>query len=269
VKSIAQGHELIFFPRNSIQHLKVTTSIIIILLVTGCGLDVEDATPPEAPVWVPKSAPMVWPETGIDAHESGGIVLEWYGGDEDVEKYRVYRAQDIQPADSLSDFQPIDEVLIETITDKYTYLDEITQEDVRYHYYLRARDHAENWSETSDTLDYLRLRAVSSSSMVPNGTDDTLVLSRFLKWGYSYLVAMEDYVLTILTMENDLIYRTQFTPSNYIGSRESFYLPDSVALESERTYQWRVDVHAKYVREFESSSGESPWATFTYMHEYD
>ena len=237
------------------------------VLIFSCGLDVEDATPPEAPVWVPKSAPIEWPETGIDAHESGGIVLEWFGDDEDIELYRLFRAEYVQPGDSLSDFVLLEDVSVENVLSQHSYLDNTTQANIRYAYYLKARDHADNWSEKSDTLEFLRLSAISSSSMTPNGVNDTLGPSRFLQWDYSYSIAMEDYVLTIVTMDNILVYRTQFTPSNYVGSKESFYVSDSVALESERAYQWRVDVHAQYVGEVESSSGESSWAIFTYMHE--
>ena len=63
------------------------------LLILNCGLDVEDPIPPSPPVWVEKSFPEEWPESGIDAHESGGIYLEWEPNPEgDIVAYKIYRS---------------------------------------------------------------------------------------------------------------------------------------------------------------------------------
>ena len=74
-------------------------------LISACGLDVEDPTPPSPPVWVQKSLPEEWPEQGIDAHESDGIYLEWEPNpDEDITAYRIHRATLYAINDSLGDY---------------------------------------------------------------------------------------------------------------------------------------------------------------------
>ena len=81
----------------------------------SCGLDIEDPTPPSTPVWVQKSLPEIWPERGIDAHESGGIFLEWEPNPEDdIEAYSIFRAERFEEDDSLGKYELLTVIPIET-----------------------------------------------------------------------------------------------------------------------------------------------------------
>ena len=85
-------------------------------LLSACGLDIEDPTPPSPPVWVQKSLPEEWPERGIDAHESGGIYLEWEPNpSEGILAFHIYRAQWFEDIDSLGDYTLVAQIQNETM----------------------------------------------------------------------------------------------------------------------------------------------------------
>ena len=237
-----------------------------LLIFNSCGLDIEDSTPPSAPVWVQKSLPEDWPERGIDAHESGGIFLEWEPNpiEENVNSYLLHRAEYFEVEDSLGDFELLSTLLLES-SSASEYIDRSTTVNTRYHYVLIAEDGSENQSTPSDTLGYMRLGAMSSASMLPNGLSVPLDSDRKMQWIYSYNVAMENYTLTILSADNGLILRREITPGNYIGGREYFTVPDTIVLTSGSVYKWRVDMGGRYEEGRETAGSESPWATFLYI----
>ena len=232
-------------------------------LTIECGLDVEDSTPPSPPVWVQKSLPEEWPERGIDAHESGGIFLEWEPSpvEENITSYMLLRAEYFEVGDSLGDYELL-ATLAQASTSEAEYIDRSSRVNTRYHYVLIAEDASENQSTPSDTLGYIRLGSISSDTMLPNGLAMMLPDDRKVKWTYGYSEAMENYTLTILNVESDLILRREMTPSNYIGGREYFTIPDAIVLVSGDVYKWRVDMGAQYVAGNETAGSESPWATF-------
>jgi hypothetical protein len=236
-----------------------------LLTFNSCGLDIEDPTPPSAPIWVQKSLPEEWPERGIDAHEYGGIYLEWDANpaNEQVETYNIYRALFVELLDSLGDFGLI--MALESDAEvNVEYIDRSSELNIRYYYYLRAVDVAGNQSIPSDTLSYLLFVPVYSESLKPNGDASPLGLDRKLTWDYDYHVAMENYVVRILRAENDeLIYSREFTP-NYTGASEYFILPDSISFFTETMYEWRIDISAQYVNGIETAGSESSWAMFLY-----
>ncbi len=234
-----------------------------LLIFNSCGLDVEDSTPPSAPVWVQKSLPEEWPERGIDAHESGGIFLEWEPNpiEENVTSYLIHRAEYFELEDSLGDFELLSTLMLETSSEA-EYIDRNATLNTRYCYVLIAKDASENQSMYSDTLSYLRLDAISSVGMLPNGLSVPLDSDRKLQWTYSYGVAMENYTVTITSAENGLILRRELTPSNYFGGTEYFTVPDTVVLTLGNIYYWRVDMGGRYAENCETAGSESPWATF-------
>ena len=238
---------------------------IFSLLIIGCGFDVEDSTPPSKPRWVPKSLPEEWPERGIDAHESGGIFLEWEPNpiEENVTSYLLHRAEYFELEDSLGDFELLSTLMLE-LSSASEYIDRSTTIDTRYHYVLIAEDASENHSTASDTLNYMCFAALRSDRMLPNGLSPPIGTNRELQWEYIHQVAMENYTLTILNVVNDLILRCELTPGNYIGYTEYFTIPDTIGLLSEGVYKWRVDMGAQYVAGCETVGSESPWATFLY-----
>jgi hypothetical protein len=237
------------------------------LLISACGLDIEDPTPPSPPVWVQKSLPEEWPERGIDAHETGGIYLEWEPNpEENIAAYLIYRAQYFDYNDSLGDFA----LLFKLSTGMATSLDYVDAECVpriRYYYKIRAEDMANNESAFSNSAAYSLLPQISINLMVPNGISESLNQERILNWHYTNSIEMENYCLTVSTQYDDLIFRVVLTPMNYVSGWEFWQIPDSIFLPSNQSYKWRVDVGANYVNGLEALGSESQWATFSYSAE--
>ncbi len=238
---------------------------VVSFLILSCGLDIEDSTPPSPPVWVQKSLPEEWPERGIDAHESGGIFLEWEPNpiEENVTSYLLHRAEYFELEDSLGDFELLSTLMLESSSSS-EYVDRSTKVNTHYNYVIIAEDASENQSTPSDTLGYMRLGAVGLASMLPNGLLVPLDSDRNLQWIYYYDVAMENYTMTILSADNGLILRCELTPGNYIGVRERFTVPDTIILTSGSVYKWRVDMGGRYAEDSEAAGSESLWATFLY-----
>ncbi|MCF7826922.1 MAG: hypothetical protein K9M55_06330 [Candidatus Marinimicrobia bacterium] len=238
---------------------------VVSFLILSCGLDVEDSTQLSPPVWVQKSLPEEWPERGIDAHESGGIFLEWLPNpsDENVQSYLIFRTEYFDAQDSLGDYELLS--ILDMRTDDITeYIDRTNNVNRRYYYVIIAENDAGNQSTFSDTLSYIRFGAITAVSLQPNGVDIMLPQDRKVQWTYEDDVALENYTLTILNGENDLILRRQLTPGNYIGGIEYFTIPDTILLLSGDIYKWRVDMGAQYVDGRETAGSESAWATFLY-----
>jgi len=189
-------------------------------LILQCGLDVEDPTRPSPPVWVQKSLPEEWPERGIDAHESGGIMLEWEANtEEDILAYDIYRAAYYDTQDSLGDYELVNRLESESIACS-EYVDGQVNQHVRYFYKLKAEDTSGNLSEHSDSLTYMVTSIITLSELRPNGLSIALGDQRRLSWKYIYVVETEDYCITLLTQNNQFLYRERFQPGNYVGSTE-------------------------------------------------
>jgi hypothetical protein len=238
-----------------------------LLTIQSCGLDVEDPSPPSQPVWVQKSLPDAWPERGIDAHENRGVFLEWRPNPEDnIAGYILYRAEYYEENDSLGKYNLISRVDTET-NNILEYLDYTALIRTDYRYTLKAEDNSGNHSEYSESLKYELLPQISANSMTPNGFGDTLENGRQLTWFYNHTFEMEDYILTLLTQQNELVIRTILTPKNYVSGSEIWTIPDDVILESKNIYLWRIDLGAQYIYGLETVGSESAWATFIYSED--
>jgi len=254
---------------SSWTRLKFLASMFFILhsscfMLNSCGLDVEDSTPPSAPVWVQKSLPEEWPERGIDAHESGGIYLEWYpSSDEDIMAYHIYRAIWYDTLDSLGDYQLLTRMETESISST-EYIDEQVSTRVKYSYKLKAEDTSNNTGTFSDSIFYSILPQLNLEWMIPNGVSDLLGNQRMLSWEYGFYIELEDFCLTILTEANELISRRILQPINYVDEGESWTIPSDIVLNSNEVYQWRIDACANYQDGRETSGSESRWAKFLY-----
>ena len=130
------------------------------LLIFHCGLDIEDPTPPSPPIWVQKSLPEEWPERGIDAHELGGIFIEWQqNAEHNVSAYLIYRSEYFLMNDSLGDFNLL--YRLETGNENsLEYLDSDVLLRRTYCYRLRAEDSAQNLSGYSDSIYYELLPSI-------------------------------------------------------------------------------------------------------------
>jgi hypothetical protein len=237
------------------------------LIISSCGLDVEDPTPPSPPVWVQKSLPEEWPERGIDAHESGRILLEWNTVEEaDIAEYFIYRAIMDDVADSLEEFELLEIRAVPSL-DKTEYIDVTARTEIQYWYKIQAKDIAGNLSSYSDSICYTLLPFLQQKFMTPDGVDDTLGIDRNLSWLYTYNNAMENYCITVLSAENELVVRQVFQPGNYVGATDTWQIPDNILLDSNKIYNWRIDVAAQYHDQREKAGSESTWATFLYVGE--
>jgi hypothetical protein len=238
--------------------------ILSTTLIHSCGLDIEDPSPPSAPVWFQKSAPNEWPERGIDAHESGGIFLEWVPNPEDnIKAYVIYRAERFNENDSLGEYESINHFEIVSNT-PLEFIDTEIKMDTKYFYKLKADNSSGNRSAFSDSLYYSLLPQISPNLMVPNGKLEALSPIRSLIWHYSYLLEMEDYCLTILTQSNDLVIRAVLSPVDYVNGSESWQIPDSIYLDLNQIYKWRIDTNGDYFNNLETAGSESHWASFLY-----
>jgi len=247
--------------------------IIVIILISfplfviNCGFDVEDSTSPSAPIWVQKSLPGDWPERGIDAHESGGIYLEWEPNSEgNIAAYLIFRAELFEKNDSLGEYELLANIETESIT-AYEYLDQSIQISIRYFYKLKAIDSSNNESDFSDSVTYMLFPSVLLNTMNPNNITTALNYDRTLSWSdYSHTyIELEDYCVTLLTQKGDFITRLIIQPSNYVGGREEWNIPSNIELESGVIYQWRIDLGANYSNGVELTGSESSWAKFLYI----
>jgi hypothetical protein len=237
------------------------------LLVVTCGFDLEDPTPPDQPEWSQKSLPEEWPERGIDAHESGGICLEWENNiSQQIVSYEIFRATHNDAVDSIDVFDLIAFLNTETLNENI-YIDLNVIIGQQYSYKIRCEDSAGNFSTLSEEITYSLLTRISSLRMEPNGLSIALGANRELSWLYVNEIAMENYCLTILNMQNGLVVRVQLLPTNYTNGEEFWNIPDSVSLEPNGIYKWRVDVAASYINGFETAGSESPWASFRYVYD--
>ena len=239
--------------------------LIFSFLIFQCGLDVEDSTPPSAPVWVQKSLPEEWPERGIDAHESGGIILEWEANpyDENIAKYYIYRAEYLDIEDSLSEFELLTTVNVSSVTTNQ-YVDQNILVEMEYYYKLLAEDYSQNKSSFSDSLNYMILPAIGLDYMVPNGLEVSLGGNRALTWTYAY-IAMQNYCITLLANDEELLARKVLLPGNYIGGIETWIIPDEIILSQGAIYKWRIDMEGQHHMSLETAGSESPWAKFIYQ----
>jgi hypothetical protein len=238
---------------------------LLISVLLSCGVDVEDSIPPNRPQWVAKSLPEEWPERGIDAHESGGIFIEWYPVYEaNVIGYHILRAQYFNSKDSVGKFEFITYLDVKTLfsTD---YVDRTASSGRTYYYTLQAEDGAGNLSERADSIHFTLLTSNSPYSLVPDGLNEILDIEIGLSWVYHYSLEMEDYIITVISEEGDLIVRDQFSPTNFTEDWESWPIPPSISLQSGMHYQWRIDIGADYHNGYESSGSESSWAKFKYI----
>ena len=232
-----------------------------------CGLDIEDPTPPSPPVWVQKSLPEEWPERGIDAHESGGIHLEWEpNSEENIGAYLIFRAEYFEQIDSTGELVLLFKLKSEPNT-PLEYLDADVSIRMKYSYQLKAEDLSASQSLFSEAQEYKLLPSIPIGHMMPNGNNESLGVEKQLKWTYWYTSELEDYCLTLLTWSNDLIWREYFKPGNYVGGLDSRRIPESVILSDGQIYKWRIDTGANYVNGNETTGSESPWATFLYNSE--
>jgi hypothetical protein len=256
---------------NGTQWARMKSGLLTLLtinlsfLAIECGLDVEDPSTPLPPVWVQKSLPEEWPERGIDAHESGGIYLEWEPSLEvDIVAYKVYRAIEYDINDTLGNYELLSQLEVVSIA-KCHYIDRQVTARTNYFYKIKSVNNADNSSEFSDSVFYSLLPQLHVDQMTPNGQEYPLGQERRLTWRSLYGLETEYYNLTILTVENEFVARVVLLPGNYVSGDESWQIPEDIVLISGGVYKWRIESGACYSNGYETIGSESPWATFKYV----
>jgi hypothetical protein len=256
-----------FMVQNLILYGKIFATIpyISLILIIGCGIDVEDPDPPSSPHWVDQSSPEAWPERGADAQEGGVIFLEWSENPEDdIRGYHLYRTRYFTIEDSLGEMEELAYFEADELSET-VYSDQTADLLIVYHYCIKAEDGSQNMSEPSDTLQYRLLQHIHVESMQPNGISDTLGTERKLYWRYNYAEEMNQYVITILGQAGDLIVRESFTPGGYTGEIESWIIPPNMGLIHGEVYKWRIDTSGDRKSGIEIEGSESGWANFLYI----
>jgi hypothetical protein len=238
-----------------------------LLTLQACGLDVEDPIPPSPPQWVEKSLPEEWPERGIDAHQAVGIYLEWKDNPyENIDAYEIWRAEYFDAEDSLGMFEILTWLEVESISG-FRFLDQQIELRTEYYYKTRAQSVTGNNSDFSDSISYKLLPQLPILNLIPNGSSEELTIDRKLSWRYEYAIEMEDYCLTVITADNQLVCRELMSPNGYVGGTEAWNIPDTITLISDQIYKWRIDTGAEYVEGLETAGSESAWATFFYLEQ--
>jgi hypothetical protein len=246
------------------QHSTIGLLLTFSFFIIKCGLDIENPTPPDPPRWVQKSLPEEWPERGIDAHEDGGIYIEWeHNLEDDIIAYSIYRATCCAIDDSIGDYTLLTRLDMRSMQNT-EYIDRTVLTRSKYYYRVRSENTSGNISEYSETQYYSLLPSISSNVLSPNGISDSLGIRGYLRWYYSPIIEMEDFLLTILSEQNDLVTRVSFSPRNYIDGAEAWQLPIEIDLQPTQIYKWRIDASANYIDGRESEGSESTWATFLY-----
>jgi hypothetical protein len=236
-----------------------------IIFLFRCGIDVEDASSPIPPIWLEKSIPEKWPERGIDAQSSGGIFMECAPDSSgEIAAYKIYRATYDSEVDTIGEFQ-LYEILNTIDYNNFKYVDQDVEVFQRYYYRIKAEDTSGNSSDMSELIFYTLMPQINAEDMIPNGVEQTLCVENLLKWKYYYSNELENYILTILDSEGNLLLRNDITPGNYIGGSEEWPIPPEVELQPGLIYYWRVDVGASYINGVETAGSESDWAAFTYQ----
>ncbi len=256
-------------PHNLPSSIQLSTlglllTINFALLISSCGLDIEDSTSPSTPQWVEKSMPEEWPERGIDAHESGGIFLEWDDiHDENINSYSIHRAQYYKDNDSLGNYSVLTQLLAGNPQGDY-YVDRDVDLDVQYFYKVQSEDNTGKQSKFSDSIFYTLLPTYLYD-LRPSGYFDTLNQARELYWTSGFHIDVEDYTITILNENYEPVYRELFSPSSYTDREQSRQIPENISLIDKKIYKWRIDTGADYIDGIETAGSESPWSTFLYI----
>jgi hypothetical protein len=239
--------------------------LLFSFIILTCGLDVENPIPPSSPIWTQKSLPEDWPERGIDAHESGGIYLEWeMNSDEDIKAYLIYRANRFDAFDSTGEYEFLARLEADSHSETQ-YLDITVGTRSRYYYRLKTENKSGEFSIFSDPVTYALLPQIDIGNMIPNGVDEGLNIERKLFWNYDHSIEMEDYVITILTQHDELICRANFQSGNYTDISETWSIPTHIEFQNNQIYKWRIDVGANYQVGIEDTGSESAWASFIYI----
>ncbi len=197
------------------------------------------------PRFVPAAADTSAIEYGIDAvPEADAIFLQWYKHSS-YDGFRLFRrAQDETTFTLIAALSPTDT----------TYLDPVAI-NTRYFYYLQACDEDDNWSEPSDTVNYM---------LLPKSTALNVVFATPLEFSWKMKgINPPQFIVRLYDDSADEMVWLSKVASSYQGGEEKIrYNWDNKAkldpLVVGKRYRWRVDCldHTPF------TGSESNWHRF-------
>lgn len=246
---------------------KIIYIFLIMSSFISCEFKIENE-PPDAPIWIQKSAPEDSIETGIDAEPlENRILLEWHPVvNKDLEGYKIYRA--------IKTNDPEEEIVFEEITSiniyhnpefDSLYFDEDVVVLTRYLYYIKSFDYDQHLSESSDTLQY---QLTEKADLVSPVEGEYISTIPDFKWFNK--AQINEVVIRVETYpEGHTVWISRFSSTNYTGEVNiKKYNFDGSALKSQLTpgskYRWRIDsIYMVNPDNTEWAGSESVWQYFT------
>jgi hypothetical protein len=226
-------------------------SVLILLSIAFLGCEKEINKPDtlvDPPQLVSSPAEMDVSEAGIDAiPEADAIQIQWELN-ADLKGYKLYRR--VQNEDEYSVIRLFNE------KDSLYFDSQNITYNTRYFYCLEGKDKNNNWTEPSDTLDYM---LVVKAFNLYQTTGEKMTFH----WQFHDFSPEMYYLKLYDDATDDLIWMSGIQPSYTTLEEQAEYNWDGHALkqvlEKNRSYRWRIDVKGPD----RNSGSESNWQRFT------
>jgi len=237
----------------------LTKILIIALFGLSCTNSVESDNPaPEQVRMVEKSAENAVIERGIDAIAFTGLLtqnsiyIQWHSeDDEDLTVYDIYRSQD-----SVGTFPLLTSVVKQFGEIDTSYIDKNVAENVRYYYYVIARDAEDQEGPRSTKVNYKLGEMAVLNSPSPSDTNYTGVFS----WDFPSFGPDE----FIFRLERDIAgnfvheYMNQLNRIDYNPHQEWNFTSLGLGNLLPGRYRWRIDI----IGADDNEGSESFWLGF-------
>jgi len=215
---------------------------------TGCEQEtVESPELPPAPELVASPPDTALDEQGFDAVPDGNAIQVCWRTRPEYTGYALFRRAETELSfRKVAEFGAADSCAVNSGVEI----------NIRYYYYLKAKDESNNWSPPSDTLDYELIAKVF------NLFSNLSVSPVEFRWHLSGITP-DLYILKLFDDETDeRIWQCLVEPS-YRTEEVVVFNNDGTAKVEEpaagRRYRWRVDCRGTRPR----SGSESAWARFS------
>ena len=223
--------------------------LVIVLFLFACDKEVnKPEVLADPPVLIQSPSETDLSEAGIDAiPENDAIQIQWELNTE-LKGYKLYRRA--QNEDQFS--------VIRTFNDKDSifYDSENITYNTRFFYCLEGKDKNNNWTEPSDTLDYMLV--VKAFNLYQTAGENLT-----FHWQFQDFSPEMYYLKLYDEATDDLIWMSEVQPSYTTLEEQVEYNWDGralkQALDSNRSYRWRIDVKGPD----RNSGSESNWQRFT------
>jgi hypothetical protein len=221
----------------------VVIILIIALFSLSCTSSVESDNPAPAQVRiVEKSAEDAIVEKGIDAIAFPGLLtqnsisLQWYSeDDEDLTSFDIYRSQD-----SVGTFPLLTSIVKQFGKIDTFYVDKNVAQNVRYYYYVIARDAADQESPRSIKVNY----KLSEMTVLNSPSESDTSYTGIYSWDFPSIGPDE----FIFRLERDIAgnfvheYINQLNRIDYNPHQEWNFTSLGLGNLAPGIYRWRIDI---------------------------